>query len=193
MTFGLADLAAALGDRPLLAIAGAYAGGVLTSLTPCLYPMIPVTAAIVGGPSRETTRARRVALVMTYVAGLAPRDLASFYGDKPVVLEFWATWCPLCRKLEPAMQAARVKHAGRVTFVSVGVSSNQTPERQLAHATKQKMGGTFVFDRDDKATAAFAVPHTSYVVVIDRNRKVVYTGVGDAQDIEAALRLAFIE
>jgi len=122
-----------------------------------------------------------------------PLDLASFYGDKPVVLEFWATWCPLCRKLEPAMQAARVKHAGRVTFVSVGVSSNQTPERQVAHATKQKMGGAFVFDRHDRATAAFSVPHTSYVVVIDRNRKVVYTGVGDAQDIEAALRMAAIE
>ena len=122
-----------------------------------------------------------------------PMDLADFYGDKPVVLEFWATWCPLCRKLEPAMQAARVKHAGRVTFVSVGVSSNQTPERQLAHATKQKMGGAFVFDRDDKATAAFSVPHTSYVVVIDRKRKVVYTGVGESQDIEAALRLAAIE
>ena len=120
-------------------------------------------------------------------------DLADFYGDKPVVLEFWATWCPLCRKLEPAMQAARVKHAGRVTFVSVGVSSNQTPERQLAHATKQKMSGAFVFDRDDMATKAFAVPHTSYVVVIDRNRWVVYTGVGESQDIEAALRLAAIE
>ncbi len=71
MTFGLAELAASLGDRPLIAIAGAYAGGVLTSLTPCLYPMIPVTAAIVGGPSRDTTRARRIALVITYVAGLA--------------------------------------------------------------------------------------------------------------------------
>ena len=122
-----------------------------------------------------------------------PMDLADFYGDKPVVLEFWATWCPLCRKLEPAMQAARAKHGDRVTFVSVGVSSNQSPERQLAHATRQKMGGAFVFDRDDKATAAFAVPHTSYVVVIDRNRKVVYTGVGESQDIEAALRRAAIE
>ncbi|MEO7712171.1 MAG: TlpA disulfide reductase family protein [Gemmatimonadaceae bacterium] len=122
-----------------------------------------------------------------------PMDLADFYGDKPVVLEFWATWCPLCRKLEPAMRAARRKHAGKVTFVSVGVSSNQTRKRQVAHATKQKMGGAFVFDRDDMAAKAFAVPHTSYVVVIDRNRKVVYTGVGDAQDIEAALRMAAIE
>ncbi len=123
----------------------------------------------------------------------APMDLAGFYGDKPVVLEFWATWCPLCKQLEPAMHAAREKYDGMVTFVSVGVAANQTPERQMAHATKQKMGGAFVFDRDGKATAAFGVPHTSYVVVIDRNRKVVYTGVGGTQNIEAAIRKASLE
>lgn len=117
-------------------------------------------------------------------------DLASLYGETPVVLEFWATWCPLCRQLEPAMQAAREKHGATVRFVSVGVSANQSAERQLAHATRQKMGGLLVFDRDDAAMKAFGVPHTSYVVVIDRHRRVVYTGVGAAQDIEAALALA---
>ena len=40
-------------------------------------------------------------------------DLADYYDGKPVVLEFWATWCPLCRKLEPAMEAARQRRGGR--------------------------------------------------------------------------------
>lgn len=115
-------------------------------------------------------------------------DLKSFYGNKPVVLEFWATWCPLCRKLEPAMQAARARYAGQVTFVSVGVSQNQSAERQKAHAEKNGMTGEFVFDRDDAATKAFAVPHTSYVVVLDASGKVVYTGVGADQDIDAAVK-----
>ncbi len=50
-----------------------FAGGVLTSLNPCIYPMIPVTAAIVGGSTLGTaqSKARTVALTMTYVAGLA--------------------------------------------------------------------------------------------------------------------------
>lgn len=116
-------------------------------------------------------------------------ELASFYGKgKPTVLEFWATWCPLCRKLEPAMQAARTKYAGQVEFISVGVSANQTPERQRAHAAANGMTGTFVFDRHDLAVKAFATPHTSYVVVLDASGTVVYTGVGEAQDIEAAVR-----
>ena len=117
-------------------------------------------------------------------------DLLDMYRDKPVVLEFWATWCPLCRKLEPAIEAARTRYAGTVTFIRVGVSANQSPERQRAYADKQKLTGEFVFDRNGAATRAFAVPHTSYIVMIDRNRRVVYTGVGADQDVDAAVQRA---
>ena len=56
-----------------------FVGGVLTSLTPCIYPMIPITAAIVGGTSvgerdAGVTRAptwRPVVLTLSYVIGLA--------------------------------------------------------------------------------------------------------------------------
>ena len=117
-------------------------------------------------------------------------DLGTMFGETPVVLEFWATWCPLCKKLEPAMQAAREKYNGKVQFVSVGVSSNQSAEKQKAYVEKQRMGGQFVFDKDGAAMKAYAVPHTSYVVVVDKRGKVVYTGVGPEQDIDAAVQKA---
>lgn len=119
-------------------------------------------------------------------------ELAPFYDGKPVVLEFWATWCPLCKQLEPAMRAARERHAGSVTFVGVGVNANQTADAQHAFIDTQHMTGTYVFDAEGAATQAFSVPHTSYVAVIDRSRKVVYTGVGGSQDVEAALKKAGI-
>jgi thiol-disulfide isomerase/thioredoxin len=116
-------------------------------------------------------------------------DLASYTNSgKPVVLEFWATWCPLCRRLEPTMAAARTKYEGQVMFVSVGVSGNQTPERQRAHAEANKMTGEFVFDRHDNAQKAYSALHTSYVVVLDAKGVVVYTGMGESQDIDAAVR-----
>jgi thiol:disulfide interchange protein DsbD len=67
------DLAAALSERPVLALPLLFAGGVLTSLTPCIYPMIPITAAIVGGQSVGGTasRGRIVGLTLAYVLGLA--------------------------------------------------------------------------------------------------------------------------
>ena len=64
--------------NPVLAIPLVFAGGVLTSLTPCIYPMIPITAAIVGGgvaqasgDARRAARWRAVGLTLTYVVGLA--------------------------------------------------------------------------------------------------------------------------
>jgi cytochrome c-type biogenesis protein len=63
-----------LNGNPALALPALFAGGVLTSLTPCVYPMIPITAAIVGGQSTgegATSRLRPVLLTLTYVIGLA--------------------------------------------------------------------------------------------------------------------------
>lgn len=67
------DLATALSEQPALALPVLFAGGVLTSLTPCIYPMIPITAAIVGGQTAEGTapRWRVVGLTMAYVLGLS--------------------------------------------------------------------------------------------------------------------------
>ena len=64
-------LGATLSAHPAAALGAAYAGGVLTSLTPCLYPMIPVTVSIVGGGAGARRRSVRMALALTYVVGLA--------------------------------------------------------------------------------------------------------------------------
>jgi thiol:disulfide interchange protein DsbD len=65
-----------LSGNPLKALPLIFLGGVLTSLTPCIYPMIPITAAIVGGTSvaegsEKPPRWRPVLLTFTYVLGLA--------------------------------------------------------------------------------------------------------------------------
>lgn len=63
-----------LSSSPFLATGLLFLAGVLTSLTPCIYPMIPITAAIVGGQSvgeSKPSRARVVLLTFSYVAGLA--------------------------------------------------------------------------------------------------------------------------
>jgi thiol-disulfide isomerase/thioredoxin len=116
-----------------------------------------------------------------------PARLAELIADKPAVLEFWATWCPLCKQMEPAMKAAQEKYGKNVVFVGVGVKDNQTAERQQAYVEEHALGGQFVFDADGEAVKAFQAPHTSFVVVLDAAGKVVYTGVGGDQDLEAAI------
>lgn len=116
-----------------------------------------------------------------------PFLLDTVVGSRPVLIEFWATWCPLCRKLEPALNAAKARYGDRVTFLGIGVADNQTPERQRQFVEERKLAGTFLFDRQGVALKAYQVPHTSYVVVLDQKGTVVYTGVGGDQDLEAAI------
>ena len=54
----------------LAAVAVVFAAGVLTSFTPCVYPMIPVTVTFIGGAAGGNRR-RAVVLSLFYVAGMA--------------------------------------------------------------------------------------------------------------------------
>jgi thiol-disulfide isomerase/thioredoxin len=117
-------------------------------------------------------------------------DLAQFIGKGPVMIEFWATWCENCKELEPAVLAMQKKYAGKMQFVGVAVSVNQSPELVRRYVAKHGLAGTQLYDRKGTAIDAYDVPATSFVVVIDRGGKIVYTGLGGKQDLEAALRKA---
>jgi cytochrome c-type biogenesis protein len=62
-----------LGNSPLSAIPLLFVAGLLTSLTPCIYPMIPITVALVGRESIGTaaTRWRPLLLTLSYIVGVA--------------------------------------------------------------------------------------------------------------------------
>lgn len=119
-----------------------------------------------------------------------PANLSMYVGKTPVLMEFWATWCANCRELEPTMKAMHAKYGKLVQFVGVAVSVNQSPERVRAYVAKHELPWTQVFDRKGDASGAYDAPATSYVVVLDKSGKVVYTGLGGEQDLEAAIRKA---
>ena len=68
----MSGISQTLQHQPLLAMAMLFGAGVLTSLTPCTYPMIPIAAGLMAGSRREgATRGRTIGLTMAYVVGLA--------------------------------------------------------------------------------------------------------------------------
>jgi len=54
----------------LFVILGAFGAGFLTSLTPCVYPMIPITLAIFGARGKDVPRKRAISLAASYVGGM---------------------------------------------------------------------------------------------------------------------------
>jgi len=71
----LAQMSDALQHRPLVAVPLLFAAGVVTSLNPCIWPMIPITVGTIGGVNQASaagrSRKRAIGLTLTYVAGLA--------------------------------------------------------------------------------------------------------------------------
>ena len=119
-----------------------------------------------------------------------PADLSTWVGKGPVLLEFWATWCPNCAQLEPTMKAMHAKYGDKVAFIGVAVSVNESPARVKLYVEKHELPWTQVFDKKGNATGAYDAPATSYVVVLDKAGKVVYTGLGGKQDLETAIKRA---
>jgi thiol-disulfide isomerase/thioredoxin len=117
-------------------------------------------------------------------------DLGSYVGKVPMLMEFWAFWCPNCKELEPKLAELEKKYSSRMKFIGVAVSVNQSPERVRAYTQKYKYRHETFFDYDGKATEAYDVPATSYVVVVNRKGEVVYTGLGGKQELETAIRKA---
>ncbi len=117
-------------------------------------------------------------------------DLADHIGKGPVLIEFWATWCPLCRQMEPTYRALADKYGRDLQMLFIVVPTNQTPERAKQYVERVKHPGTFLFDADGAAYRAFSAYHTSYVLVLDRQGKVLYSADGGEQDLTDVVRQA---
>jgi thiol-disulfide isomerase/thioredoxin len=119
-----------------------------------------------------------------------PVDLARWVGKKPVFLEFWATWCTNCAELLPVVKAAAARYGGKVEFLGMNVTTNQTIARVRRYLETEKPPYRPLWDEGRNSIKAYKVPGTSYVVIIDAKGKVIYTGFGGKQDFANALKRA---
>ena len=116
-----------------------------------------------------------------------PVNLGDYIGRKPVLLEFWATWCSVCEALLPKVKAAHATYGEKVVFFGVNVTVNQTPERVRRWIASNDPPYRTLYDDKGVSTRAYEAPVTSYIVIIDAAGKVAYTGTGADQDLAGAL------
>lgn len=162
------------------AVRGALCAGLLF-LTPGWLP----AQDVIGIPVGETPPA-----VTLETLNGDTVSLARWVGKKPVIVEFWATWCPICEELLPRLEAAQRKLGDRAEFLIVAVAVNQSKNSVRRHLERHPMPFTFLWDAQGAAVRAFQAPSTSYIAILDAKGRVVYTGVGADQDIEIALNRA---
>ena len=117
-------------------------------------------------------------------------DLGDYIGRGPVLVEFWATWCENCEALLPYLIKAHEQYSERIEFLAVGVGVGQSPRSIRRHLRRHPMPYAVLFDAKGAAVRAFMTPATSYIVILNAEGRVTYTGIGPDQDIDAAIRTA---
>jgi thiol-disulfide isomerase/thioredoxin len=116
-----------------------------------------------------------------------PVDLGKLFGKRPVLVEFWASWCHICLALHPRVVAAHEKFGDEVEFLMVAVAVGQDQARVKQHMARHGMPGRIVWDAGGAAVRAFEAPGTGFIVILDAAGRVVYTGTGADQDLDRAL------
>jgi thiol-disulfide isomerase/thioredoxin len=116
-----------------------------------------------------------------------PVDLGRFIGKQPVLIEFWASWCELCKALLPQLQAVKKVYGARVALVGINITVNDSRERVRRYLARHQPPFLTLYDEKGVGSRAYDVPTTSFIVLIDAAGIVAYTGSGEDQDLMAAV------
>jgi len=121
-----------------------------------------------------------------------PVRLDDFAG-KPVVVTFWATWCPYCLKELPVLEGIQRSTHGNLQVVAVNTEKRDV----FRHAARRldQLTLKLSHDMDGEAGKAYGVKSLPRMVIIGRDGRIarVYTGYDESQlegivaDINAVL------
>jgi len=99
-------------------------------------------------------------------------SLADYQG-KPVILHFWATWCPYCKKLQPKLVELEemYKHTGiEIVAISFNEDEGVNPQDSIVQRGFQFITAV----AGDKVAQQYGVKGTPTTFFINRNGKVIF-------------------
>jgi len=101
------------------------------------------------------------------------------YRGKVVLLNFWATWCPPCRKEMPTMEQLYQTYKDR-GLVVLAVSQDQAPLATVrSFAEELKLSFPVWHDRDGLVGRQYSVPGVPASYLIGRDGRIVYKALGE--------------
>lgn len=127
------------------------------------------------------------ALTLDTPAG-AELALSSLRG-RPLLVNFWATWCPPCRQELPSLSRLKKKLSGEAfEILSVNIGEDVDTVFDFAGNPAYPM----LFDHDSTAMAAWPVKGVPTTLLVDRQGRLAYRAVGgrefDDADVVGLIR-----
>lgn len=114
--------------------------------------------------------------------------LSEFKGKKPVVVDFWASWCPNCRRDMPNLNRFYEKYKDKVEVIGVNLQEKESTVKDFI--SSRGISFPIALDPSGQASNAFGIQYTNTHFLIDINGNLVRTIPGDIRESDIA---SFIE
>lgn len=103
----------------------------------------------------------------------------SEYRGKVVLLNFWATWCPPCKREMPSMERVYQNHQGE-NFTVLAINQMEDGDRVFAFTGSLDTKPTFniLLDDESQVSQAYSVRGLPTTYLIDKKGKIRYRAVG---------------
>ena len=101
-------------------------------------------------------------------------SLGPFIGKKPVLLVFWATWCPQCNESVPVINRMHTEPPTSETLTILALDFMESREKVSAFIASKKVAFPVLLDRSGSVAREYRVVGIPMYVLIDRDGKIVY-------------------
>ena len=114
------------------------------------------------------------------------KSLAMYeYEKEPLVLHFWATWCPTCKLEASNIEALSQKH----NVISIAVTSGSNKEIQL-FMKEHNLSYKVINDSNGALAKKFGIEAYPTTLIYDRNGKLKFSEVGYSTTLGLQARIA---
>lgn len=108
--------------------------------------------------------------------------LSEFRGKKSVVVDFWASWCPNCRRDMPKLNGFYEKYKDRVEVIGVNLQEKDSTVRDFI--ASRGISFPIALDSNGQASNAFGIRYTNTHFLIDKDGNLVRTIPGDINEAD---------
>lgn len=126
-----------------------------------------------------------------YTADGQPKKLSEIAAGKPLVINFWATWCPYCVQEMPDFQGIFHDYGDKISFAFVDSTDGRRETKEAAQAWLAENGLDDLpvyYDTDLDATATFGASSLPATVIVSADGDILMAKPGRIND--ASMRSA---